>query len=108
MSRVKILAAIFLLPTAIACSLVSSKFVRAETSPSAALTGLASSQEEGAMEGVLVTAKKQDSTIAITVVTNAQGQFSFPRTKLDPGQYAVRIRAPGYDLADPGPVEVSG
>jgi len=58
------------------------------------------------MEGVLVSAKKAASTIAITVVSDAQGRYVFPRTKLEPGQYSVRIRAVGYELDDPGPVEV--
>ncbi|HEU5274621.1 MAG TPA: carboxypeptidase regulatory-like domain-containing protein [Xanthobacteraceae bacterium] len=63
-----------------------------------ALSGVVSSAEEGPMEGVLVTAKKDGSTIAITVVSDAQGHYSFPAGKLDPGHYALRIRAIGYDL----------
>ena len=63
-----------------------------------ALTGVVTSAEEGAMEGVLVTARKDGSTIAITVVSDAQGRYSFPAAKLDPGHYALRIRAVGYDL----------
>jgi streptogramin lyase len=63
-----------------------------------ALAGLVSSAEEGPMEGVLVTAKKDGATIAITVVTDAQGRYAFPAAKLDPGHYALRIRAVGYDL----------
>jgi virginiamycin B lyase len=64
----------------------------------AALTGQVTSAEEGPMEGVLVTAKKTDSTIAITVVSDAQGRYRFPSAKLEPGHYAIRIRAVGYDL----------
>jgi len=64
----------------------------------AALTGKVSSQAEGAMEGVLVSAKRAGSTITTTVVTNAQGEFSFPRNRLEPGKYAVTIRAIGYEL----------
>jgi streptogramin lyase len=63
-----------------------------------ALAGLVSSAEEGAMEGVLVTAKKDGSTVAITVVTDAKGHYSFPAAKLEPGRYTLRIRAVGYDL----------
>ncbi len=59
------------------------------------------------MEGVLVSAKKEGSTITITVVTDAQGRFSFPRTKLEPGNYLLRTRAVGYDLNDPGYIEVT-
>ncbi len=64
----------------------------------AALAGQVSSAEEGAMEGVLVTAKKAGSTIAITVVTDKSGHYSFPASRLEPGQYAIKIRAVGYDL----------
>lgn len=79
----------------------------AQAPSSAALTGIVSSQEEGPMEGVVVSAKREGSTITISVLSNAQGQFSFPRTKLDPGKYDLHIRAVGYDLTDPGPVEVT-
>jgi streptogramin lyase len=67
----------------------------------AALTGRVSSQEEGAMEGVLISARKDGSNIATTVVTNAQGMYSFTRDRLTPGHYTLRIRAAGYDLATP-------
>ena len=80
---------------------------RAETSPSVALSGVVSSVEEGPMEGVLVGAKKTGSTITITVVSDEHGQYRFPSSKLTPGQYALRIRAVGYDLASPSTVEVT-
>src|SRR6185503_6610730 len=67
----------------------------------AALTGQVTSGEEGPMEGVLISAKKAGSTITITVVSDAQGNYSFPATKLEPGQYSLRIRAVGYDLDRP-------
>jgi len=65
------------------------------------LTGQVTSAEEGPMEGVLITAKKTNSTIAITVVSDAQGHYRFPASKLEPGQYAISIRAVGYDLESP-------
>jgi virginiamycin B lyase len=68
------------------------------TCAQSALAGLVSSAEEGAMEGVLVTAKKDGASVAITVVTDAKGRYSFPAAKLDPGHYTLRIRAVGYDL----------
>jgi virginiamycin B lyase len=73
----------------------------------AVLTGQVTSAEEGAMEGVLVSAKKAGSTITVTVVSDAKGQFSFPAGKLEPGQYALRIRAVGYDLDQPAIVDVA-
>jgi streptogramin lyase len=36
--------------------------------------------------------------MTITVVSDAQGQFSFPRERLEPGRYSVTIRAVGYEL----------
>jgi virginiamycin B lyase len=62
----------------------------------ASLTGKVSSAEEGAMEGVLVTAQKDGSTIAYTVTTNDKGEYAFPAAKIDPGHYTLKIRAIGY------------
>src|SRR5262249_54190895 len=78
----------------------------AQTPSAAALTGTVASQEEGLMEGVLVSAKRADSTIAVTVVSNAEGQYSFPRDRLAPGIYSIAIRAVGYELPSRGTVEV--
>src|SRR6202521_1697736 len=75
-------------------------------SPSA-LTGQVTSAEEGPMEGVLVTAKKTNSTIAVTVVSDAQGRYRFPYAKLEPGHYAISIRAVGYDLDGPVTADVA-
>ena len=69
----------------------------AEAAGSASLTGKVSSAEEGAMEGVLVTAQKNGSTIAYTVTTNDKGEYAFPADKVGPGHYALRIRATGYN-----------
>src|SRR5258708_4475706 len=73
----------------------------------AALAGKVSSAEEGAMEGVLVSAKKAGSTLTITVVSDKEGRYSFPAAKLDPCRYAIRIRAVGYDLEAPGAPDVA-
>ena len=61
-------------------------FVRAESSPHAALTGKVSSQAEGPMEGVVIGAKKAGSPITTWVVSDAQGRFSFPRGAHGTGQ----------------------
>src|SRR5947209_6677008 len=71
-----------------------------------ALTGLVSSSEEGAMEGVLVSAKKEGSTITTTVVTDAQGRYSFPAARVEPGKYTIAIRAVGYRLDGPKTIDV--
>ncbi len=62
------------------------------------LTGQVTSTDEGAMEGVLVSAQQLGSPITVTVVSDRAGQFAFPPAKLRPGRYALRIRAVGYDL----------
>lgn len=72
----------------------------------AALTGKVTSTAEGPMEGVLVTAKKAGGTIAITVVSDDKGHYSFPSSKLSPGHYALKIRAVGYELDGPKAAEV--
>ena len=64
----------------------------------AALTGKVSSQAEGPMEGVILGAKKVGSTITTWVVSNAQGRYTFPRERLQPGRYAITARAAGYEL----------
>ena len=73
----------------------------------AALTGTVSSMQEGKMEGVLVTARRDGANFDVTVVSNAQGQYSFPRSHIDAGKYAVKIRAVGYDLTSANTVDVS-
>jgi streptogramin lyase len=70
------------------------------------LTGVVSSAEEGVMEGVLVSAKKAGSTITVTVVSDKQGRYTFPATKLLPGSYSLKVRAVGYDLEGSSAVNV--
>ena len=67
------------------------------------LTGQVSSAEEGAMEGVLVSAQMKGSTITTTVVTDDKGTYAFPAGRLTPGDYGIRIRAAGFDLASANP-----
>jgi virginiamycin B lyase len=81
---------------------------RGQTAAAPALAGQVTSDQEGPMEGVLVTAKKAGSTIAITVVTDKDGRYSFPASRLDPGQYAINVRAAGYDLDGKGTADVAG
>ena len=64
----------------------------------AVLTGTVGSTTEPRMEGVLVSAKRDGTTKITTVVSNAEGVYSFPRGRLEPGRYNVSIRAAGYVL----------
>jgi virginiamycin B lyase len=50
------------------------------------------------MEGVVVSAKRDGSTISISVVTDAAGHFAFPGARLEPGHYTLKARAAGYEL----------
>src|ERR1700674_4695845 len=79
----------------------------AQASSPAALRGVVSSQQEGLMEGVGVSARREGANFTVSVVSDAQGKYSFPRTHLEPGKYALTIRAVGYDLKDPGSLTIA-
>jgi virginiamycin B lyase len=64
----------------------------------ARLTGTVTSDQEGRMEGVVVSARKAGSTITVSVISDANGQYSFPAARLDAGRYALSIKAVGYRL----------
>jgi streptogramin lyase len=72
-----------------------------------ALTGRIASAEEGAMEGVLVSAQRDGSPISVTVVTDRDGRYGFPADRLTPGHYALRIRAIGYELGAPASADIT-
>src|SRR5882762_3383528 len=67
--------------------------LRGQTPTSVGLTGQVSSKEEGPMEGVVVSAKRAGSTITVSVVTDQQGRYRFPRERMEPGQYSLKMRA---------------
>jgi len=90
MLRVVSAAALFLSPTTLVWA-----------QDQAALTGTVSSEAEGNMEGVVVTAKKPSSIVQVSVTTDAQGRYAFPENRLDPGEYTVSIRAVGYEIKIP-------
>src|SRR3974390_1818756 len=79
----------------------------AQNQPAASLTGVVSSDAEGAMEGVVVSAKKTGSTVTVSVISDAQGRYSFPANRLGAGKYSIRIRAIGYELATPATADVA-
>src|SRR4029077_11936886 len=90
---------ILCMTTALTASLtLVSPGVRADERTPAALTGQGTSDAEGAMEGVVVTARKDGSIVSTSVTTDAKGHYAFPENRLEPGHYAVAIRAVGYDL----------
>ena len=79
----------------------------ADTQGPAALAGQVSSQEEGPMEGVVVSAKKDGSTITVSVISDNKGHYSFPATRLNPGHYTLKIRAVGYNLEAPATADLA-
>lgn len=99
-----IIALLSVIGTLLLGPLACNSVVAAESS---ALSGTVTSQEEGAMEGVVVSAKREGSPITVSVVSNAEGQYSFPADRLQPGSYTIVIRAIGYDLASTETIELS-
>jgi streptogramin lyase len=79
----------------------------AQAQNNVALTGKVTSAQEPAMEGVLVNAERDGSNITTTVVSNAQGVYSFPADRLEPGHYTLSIRAVGYTLDGPKTADVT-
>jgi virginiamycin B lyase len=71
----------------------------AQGKAASAITGQVTSETEGPMEGVVVSARKAGAKLSISVVSDAQGRYSFPADRLEPGEYSLTIRAAGYDLA---------
>src|SRR5207249_6238472 len=101
---------LLLLPTVALALLVTD--AAWETVPSAAqsgtaLTGIVTSDGKDALEGVLVSGRKVGSPITVTVVSDADGRYRFPASKLDPGRYELGVRAAGFELDSPGTVELA-
>jgi virginiamycin B lyase len=81
------------------------QFAQAQTP--VALGGQVSSAKEGAMEGVVVSAKKAGGTITVSVISDEKGQYNFPAERLEPGHYTLSARAAGYDLDGPKSADVA-
>jgi virginiamycin B lyase len=92
----------------LACSFTGIFLTAAQAQGASALSGQVTSAEEGAMEGVLVSAKRDGTTITTTVVSDQKGEFSFPADRLEPGHYAIAIRAGGYNLDGPKAIDIAG
>src|SRR5262249_41011761 len=92
-------AAVMLLP-------LTSQNVGAQGQAPAAITGQVSSETEGAMEGVVGSAKKKESTVSVSVISAARGCTSSPADRLPAGQYPLKIRAVGYDLSGSATADV--
>ena len=84
MKKAALLAVVGML--AMASFLFAPRRSSAANSPGFALSGQISSEKEGAMEGVVVGAKKDGSSITIDIVSDGSGRCAFPSSKLEPGQ----------------------
>jgi streptogramin lyase len=72
------------------------------------LSGVVTSEAEGAMEGVLVSAKRVGGAITVTVVSNREGRYSFPNDRLSMGEYQISIRAIDYEMVNKNQVATVG
>jgi streptogramin lyase len=95
--RISRLAVVTLVIAAVIFSLSAVAGLRAQTQGPAALAGHVWGAE-GAMEGVVVTASRADSTVTTSVISDRDGRYRFPAATLAPGRYTLAIRATGYDL----------
>ena len=98
-----------LITAMISLALVQFPFFKARANDRApvALTGQVSSDAEGLMEGVVVTAHKNRSIVSISVTSDAHGRYAFPENKLEPGVYEIGIRAVGYEISAPTEAEIA-
>jgi virginiamycin B lyase len=103
--REKIMSRHLLLTTCSLAGLLLATAAQAQNGT--ALTGKVTSAQEPTMEGVLVSAKLDGSTVTTTVVTNAQGVYAFPADKLAPGHYTISTRAVGYKLDGPKAADIA-
>jgi streptogramin lyase len=106
-SMSKIILAIALGSIAAGAMCSAAPHLLAQTSDSVVLRGVVSSQQEGLMEGVVVSVRRDGANFTVSVVSDAQGKYSFPRSHVEPGKYSLTIRAVGYDLNSPGSVEIT-
>jgi len=72
-----------------------------------AMTGRVSSDREGAMEGVVVSARQTGSTMTVSVISDTEGKYGFPVSRVQPGHYDLTTRAAGYVLDGGASVDVA-
>ena len=95
----------FLMTLGCACAFTLQASAQSTSAPAqagGALTGQVSSAEEGNMEGVVVSARKDGASFTVSVVSDNEGRYNFPADRLEAGDYTLDIRAVGYELDGPG------
>jgi len=92
----------------VALAQVGTPAAQAQPQPRPAiLTGQVSGPDGAAMEGVIVSANMYPSTITVSVVTGADGRYSFPAGRLESGRYFLTIRAAGFELDGDGVAQLA-
>ena len=102
----RLITLLVLKATVAVCLFMSAGPAAAQAAPPA-LTGKITSEREGPMEGVLVSARKPGATVTVTVVSDAKGDYAFPADRLESGRYELTIRAVGYELEGSSGIELS-
>ena len=91
----------FLMTLGCACAFTLQASAQSTSAPAqagGALTGQVSSAEEGNMEGVIVSARKDGASFTVSVVSDNEGRYNFSADRLEAGDYTLDIRAVGYVL----------
>jgi len=75
--------------------------LHAQAAEPVTLTGVVSSADEGHMEGVLVSAKKTTAgaTVTVTVVTDKDGRYRFPASRLERSYFRRWLYQNGRDVS---------
>lgn len=92
---------------AVALTVFGPRQIALKAADAAALTGTVRSAEEGAMEGVVVSARRTGASFYVSVTSDDKGRYAFPATHLEPGEYTVSIRVTGWDLTPVGKVTLA-
>ena len=82
-------------------SAISPPAERVHRVSAAAIAGTVRSAQDGPMEGVVVIAQRQGTSILTAVSTDSLGRFEFPRDHVPRGSYIMAIRATGYRWSEP-------
>src|SRR5260370_7895821 len=80
-----------------ACLFISAVPAVAQMAPPALIGGV-TSDREGAMEGVLVSAKKPTGTITVTVTTDATADYAFPADQFGPALHDLPTHTASHSL----------
>jgi len=73
----------------------------------AALPASSAPRPKARWKASVVTARRAKSIVQVSVTTDAEGRYSFPRDRLEPGDYTLDIRAVGYDIDSPAKAAVA-